>query len=141
VTASQPECICRDATTTTPTADGVKVKVDWTWNPLCPVHKPAAGDLAAWLTAIWDVDEAAGNAVGLTPGVRMLLARIAADRQILALHVAQPSWGDCPQCTGETSHDDDGVEYGMGVPQPCPTIRLLASPYADRPGYQEAWKP
>lgn len=24
---------------------------------------------------------------------------------------------------------------------PCPTLRLLALPYADRPGYREEWKP
>ncbi|MEW2421306.1 DUF6221 family protein [Streptomyces nigra] len=24
---------------------------------------------------------------------------------------------------------------------PCPTLRLLAAPYSDRPGYQEEWRP
>ncbi|WP_373305012.1 DUF6221 family protein [Streptomyces bluensis] len=25
--------------------------------------------------------------------------------------------------------------------RPCPTLRLLALPYADRDGYQESWRP
>jgi hypothetical protein len=53
-----------------------------------------------------------------------VLARIAADRQILAL-------GNCGACEIEM--------------QPCDhredTLRLLALPYADRPGYQESWRP
>jgi hypothetical protein len=28
-----------------------------------------------------------------------------------------------------------------GVWYPCPTVRLLAQPYADRPGYRDEWRP
>lgn len=42
--ADPPNCICYDNTTTTPTADGVRVQVDWTWNPECQVHKEGKAD-------------------------------------------------------------------------------------------------
>jgi uncharacterized protein DUF6221 len=72
-----------------------------------------------------------------------VLARIAADRQILALH--QPDrprateddyWGDrkCPGCGWQ-------LDVADGSTLDCPTVRLLALPHADRPGYQEAWRP
>ena len=32
-----------------------------------------------------------------------------------------------------------GAEYLVGYP--CDTLRLLALPYADRPGYHEEWRP
>lgn len=60
------------------------------------------------------------------------LARIAADRQILALH--RPNGRNilgypvCDACTPLK-------------PTPCQTVRLLALPYADRPGYREEWRP
>lgn len=57
------------------------------------------------------------------------LARIAADRKILALHHKFPQtvrvW-ICPSCA---------ARHGF----PCPTLRLLASPYKGREGWQEAW--
>jgi hypothetical protein len=56
------------------------------------------------------------------------LARIAADRQILRRHSpnqpAAKQWCDTDQLTW-----------------PCSTARLLASPYAARPGYREEWRP
>ena len=84
------------------------------------------------------------HVVAWHPGV--VLARIAADRQILALH--RPSGGDCRTCCGEPYIEEywDGetetTEWKRAdLPWPCPTVRLLAQQYADRPGYQEAWKP
>lgn len=57
-----------------------------------------------------------------------VLARIAADRQILALHAI----GQDP-CD---AHDGVSMESTA-----CDTVRLLALPYADRPGYRGEWKP
>ena len=72
------------------------------------------------------------------PSPTEVLARIAADRQILAEHTRNA--GRCDTCI-----KDVWVEYGDPVLEYhehwCPTVRLLASPYADRPGYQEAWRP
>jgi hypothetical protein len=126
-------------------------------------------DLAAWLTEIWDeAEKAARFTIELTehsypadefqihwgwsrlttnrtngsggasmalgaPSPTEVLARIAADRQILELHAGQSSWPDdelhCRECGPDHSR------------YPCRTIRLLALPHADHPGYQEAWKP
>jgi hypothetical protein len=70
------------------------------------------------------------------PSPSEVIARIAADRQILALHsyaVDPNQWVDCAVC-GEVGHETEGINE-------CLHRRLLASAYADRPGYQEAWKP
>lgn len=32
-------------------------------------------------------------------------------------------------------------DQDQDVMSPCPTLRLLALPYADRPGYREEWRP
>jgi hypothetical protein len=99
-------------------------------------------DIAAWLTAIWDEQEkdvavavlAAESAPPpahdhrLTP--RENLTRIAADRQILDfVRRANANAGDPP---GMDRADANALWY---------VIRLLALPYADRPGYREEWKP
>lgn len=67
-----------------------------------------------------------------------VLARIAADRQILALHT--PHRVDFDQITGcSTCSYRDSWEQLL-IPFPCATVRLLAQPYADRPGFEEAWR-
>lgn len=61
-----------------------------------------------------------------------VLREIDAKRQVLALHHrAQPKW--CAACD---------IPAGFpGPPDGCATLRLLALPYADRPGYREEWRP
>lgn len=73
-----------------------------------------------------------------------VLARIAADRKILAEHAA--SGGKCRTCCGEPYMEEfwDGetetVEWNRAdLAWPCPTVLLLASPYADRPGFRSEW--
>jgi uncharacterized protein DUF6221 len=101
-------------------------------------------DIAAWLTGVWDEDEAQAAATGqpdgyypdpYDPGSPMhhesVLARIGADRQILALHS-----GSAPWCAWSQDGNDTHL-----IGDPCDTARLLALPYADRPGYQESWRP
>lgn len=67
-----------------------------------------------------------------------VLARIAADREILTEHTRNA--GRCDTCI-----TDVWVEYGDSVvghhESYCPTVRYLAVPHASRPGYQEAWRP
>ena len=139
-------------------------------------------ELTAWLTAIWDEDEAVARAVKaagrpleggtgswfesdrsigdrtgyvVAYGVEWdaarkhiashdpahVLARIAADREILAEHApAKPSWAGrmeraCRTCG--TAQIWDQVAYEAN----CRTLCLLASVFADRPGYREEWKP
>lgn len=66
-----------------------------------------------------------------------VLARIAADRQILALHKME-AWGSSePGCILCHEDYDWGPETVAG---PCETVKLLAQPYADHPGFEEAWR-
>jgi hypothetical protein len=58
-----------------------------------------------------------------------VLREIEAKRRILAEHSLN-GWV-CTTC------DNGEVEQVF----PCPTLRLLALPYEDRPGYREAWRP
>ncbi|WP_406365238.1 DUF6221 family protein [Streptomyces sp. NBC_00645] len=58
-----------------------------------------------------------------------VLREIDAKRRILAEH-ALNGWV-CDTC------DNGEVDQTF----PCPTLRLLALPYADRPGYREEWRP
>ena len=153
----------------------------------------AVDDLAAWLTQIWDEQEATARAVAVEGrpleggsgswfesdrsigdktgyvvayGVEWdaarkhivnhdpasVLARIAADRQILELHTGEHS---CQELQTGTYPDDWPESASWGKPgaqwrhasteyfedEPCPTARLLAQPYADRPGCQDSWRP
>jgi len=56
-----------------------------------------------------------------------VLARIAADRKILAMHTGHH---ECP------SEEDN---CGWVTDDRCSTVRLLASPYKGRDGWQENW--
>lgn len=130
-------------------ADEKSAKSRYTFNPNAPAVSVTTGPDEGWVTVsrgdsdlgtymTWD--EYRSTYCIPAPADPRVLARIAADRQILALHVPT-DWGDCPRCVRETSHDDDGVEYSVYESHPCTTTRLLASAYADHPGYQESWKP
>jgi hypothetical protein len=118
-------------------------------------------DLASWLTHIWDEEgrlaERAGdwltapeidNYGHLTVPSAWMLARIAADRKILALHKPTPT--TLEEVDGREVEADSFEEIVSrevncmacaGYPEaPCPTLRLLASPYKGREGWQEEWE-
>jgi hypothetical protein len=63
-------------------------------------------------------------------------AEVDAQRRTLALH-QKGEYGECVVC-------DVGAQScgccGHGD-WPCATVRLLALPYAGKPGYQEDWRP
>ena len=104
-------------------------------------------DLGAWLTQVWDEQEKAAHYIldgGHWRGIHVdsatevavhieawnpasVLARIAADRQILALHTGVH---ECPFWDGHGERWEDLY---------CPTALLLATAHADRPGFQKAW--
>lgn len=54
-----------------------------------------------------------------------------ARRRIVALHHAASPNGTA----------DQDVCAGCGHPDPCPTMRLMALPFADHPDYREEWRP
>lgn len=74
-----------------------------------------------------------------------VLAEVEAKRALLALHAVRTSiwWPDveacevevCVICSGEVGEPDNDVEA------PCPTVRALALPYRDRPGWKPEWAP
>lgn len=81
-----------------------------------------------------------------------VLAEVEANRRILDLHVGAH---DCPEMVTGTYPADwpPDAPYGKaGQPwahpsvehfedgQPCSTVRLLAQPYAGRPGWREEWR-
>lgn len=79
----------------------------------------------------------------------MALADIAAKRAILDLHPSTAGYvydddmdrepgSVCRTCAWPSEY---GGELGDSRPYPCQTLRLLAAAYADRPGYQDEWRP
>jgi len=104
-------------------------------------------DLVCWFRAVLDEDEAnAREALGfVSVGGMRWLADIAAKRAILDAGSVEPE----PDC--EPSETGDRIQFpGWGQPT-CSdncgpdvwwaVVRLLASAYSHRDGYQEAWRP
>jgi hypothetical protein len=67
--------------------------------------------------------------IGLANPERMLVWSDAR-RRIIALHAVLPGVNGA-----------DGRCADCGHAAPCPTLRLLALPYADHPDYREDWRP
>lgn len=68
-----------------------------------------------------------------------MLAECEAKRQIIILHGKDPKGigGECSACF----YDDLGVHGLERAAYPCDTLKTLALPYSDRPGYRDEWKP
>jgi hypothetical protein len=66
-----------------------------------------------------------------------VLAEVAAKRAILDLHDPNDTTGKRRWCVGCIEPDLPGLMVRM----PCQHARLLAAPYADRPGYRNEWAP
>jgi hypothetical protein len=62
-----------------------------------------------------------------------VLAEIDAKRRIIDEHPALAN-GACDRCS-------DGMWSSGHQVHPCMTMRLLAQPYAHRPGFREEWRP
>lgn len=73
------------------------------------------------------------------------LREVEAKRRILDLHAPVPTFHhDQPQCEycASLCHSRSGLGCDSpDAPYPCDTVRLLALPYADRPGYRDEWRP
>ncbi|MFJ9037448.1 DUF6221 family protein [Streptomyces sp. NPDC102406] len=66
-----------------------------------------------------------------------VLREVDAKRQTLALHSVS---GGHECSTRDARGDIDHCTWIMEA-EACTTVRLLALPYADRPGYKETWRP
>jgi hypothetical protein len=98
----------------------------------------------------YECEQAVGKHIARHDPARVL-ADVAAKRAILDLHYIierKVNWTDAE---GDERQDHQPVcvicveKYStVNVPAdlgPCETVRLLALPFADHPGYQESWKP
>lgn len=87
------------------------------------------------------VIELEGAPRGVLARAKRGLDEVAAKRRILDEHpcgepVDEPwCWSKVPWCERCSDADDGPTDY------PCLTVRLLALPYADRPGYRDEWTP
>jgi hypothetical protein len=68
------------------------------------------------------------------------LREIGAKRRLLELHRRDnfngaSKYTTCVECSQGYEVHEWGPKY------PCGTVRLLALPYADRPGYRDEWRP
>lgn len=78
-----------------------------------------------------------------------VLREVEAKRKIIDEHFGflHPSGNPdraCRRCSDRRTDDDPLVHDDRWLtlePAPCPTLRLLALPYADSPDYREEWKP
>lgn len=70
--------------------------------------------------------------IGLANPERMLVWSDAR-RRIVALHRTATS--------ATAAADSAAMCGGCGHPEPCPTLRLMALPFADHPDYREDWRP
>lgn len=92
-------------------------------------------ELARWLDAQLDEDENEARRLYPSDAASRLLREVEAKRQLLDEHPSinvSDLGSDCGTC-----YRDDGINAHW----PCRTLRLLALPYADRPGYRDAWRP
>jgi hypothetical protein len=88
------------------------------------------GSLCGWVEMVTDESEA-GEAHAKRWSPDRVLAEVEAKRRIVDEHSQDDGdpGGVCPTC------------YGIApVDAPCPTVRLLALPYAGRDGWREEWR-
>lgn len=96
-----------------------------------------------WRTLSWLTE--ANREHGQRHDPARVLAECEAKRRIVELHWpdlsgpgtwVQPPFGYCPTC-GEDYCEADGT--AVRPEAPCPTLRLLALPYADHPDFDATW--
>lgn len=85
----------------------------------------------------WPAREREHALTHATRAQRKILAEVAAKRAILELHDPGDTTGTRNWCAGCTEPGKPGLMARM----PCQHTRLLALPFADRPGYRDEWRP
>jgi hypothetical protein len=88
------------------------------------------------------VDEDAGPHIARFDPARVL-RECEAKRRVIELHQSRYASPSCRECGGftATSSEVAGIVHrGYLTPWPCPTLRILALPYADHPDYQQEWR-
>ena len=98
-----------------------------------PLSHAIDHDHLGWASIDWNGIE--NERLGQLCAPMYALARIAADRKILELHGVAWNAEVCTVC----HHPHEDGETLDNDAWPCATVRLLASPYKGREGWQEAW--
>lgn len=110
-------------------------EVDWHWETNQPGYRWQYGGRIA---------RNKREATWLTVSPARLLAEVESKLAILKLHHLVP-WSRVEQVPGTIVIDDpdNGRDFCdvCGTAHPCQTLRLLALPYADHPGYRQEWRP
>lgn len=71
-----------------------------------------------------------------------VLAEVKAKRRIVELHAHRDGPHECPEWKWrDPDHPEDPWETETGWAAACLTLRLLASVYAEHPGYRSEWAP
>jgi len=100
-------------------------------DPTPPSDRLGIGMAVGHAAADADFNETADHIVRHDPA--RVLREIDSKRAILALHTQSLRDGGCQVCD---------VPGGRRLrPDACTTVRMLASAYADRPGFREEWRP
>jgi hypothetical protein len=124
------EAVVRSKWRVTPGAPGVKIEPENGWCIYGPLSEGGDNDGGA--------DEFTAPHIARWDPARVF-AECEAKRRIVAAHPMKylDRW-DCSVCDACANEFNDYWIVGGG---PCPTLILLALPYADHPDYQESWKP
>lgn len=85
----------------------------------------------------WDIEHHPVD-VALMLSPARVLAEVDAKRRILDEHPIYRNSANDPVCGTCGQDDQTGDLIGDW---PCPTVQLLAMPYADHPDYREEWRP
>jgi Family of unknown function (DUF6221) len=100
--------------------------------------KFAPGHTCIPIAKAWD--EPTAEHIARHDPARALL-EVEARRRIIAAHPLANEPGVPPHCeTCRYVRDEDDPEPFPEAGYPCPTVRLLALPHADRDGYREEWR-
>ena len=75
-----------------------------------------------------------------------VLAECETKRLIVGQHPTSTEWDEginsCMTCQWDIDCDAPKHDHQRGFGRfPCPTLRILALPYADHPDHQEDWRP
>ncbi len=104
-------------------------------------------DWPFWVEADDAAELEAADAFRRRHGPARVLRDVEATRRLAALHTPDVD-GDCSTCCRPSelevlwdSDEETVTEARRPWSSPCPSLLLLALPYADHPGYDPSWSP
>lgn len=148
---TEDERRARAAAASVPSREEVPVGQRWTGEGGLVCGEPRQwGNFADYAPPLWDCEGSGSLAMPEEASLHIAawdparaLAESDAKRRIVDLHshTTEPGrrdrsrdWEVCDMC-------GSGAGNQGSEPWPCDTLKLLALPYSDRPGYLEGWRP